>query len=96
MGPWFAEGIAKAQEQGSPGRKIYRERMRPQSTDDLGARVALLQSPILRDRASSIHHQNSQHQKHQKCNLCAREKMLPMYRNTHGGIELTFQIFFRT
>ena len=33
---------------------------------------------ILRERASTIHHQTNQHQKHQKCNPCARKKMLPI------------------
>ena len=56
-----------------------------------GARVALLQSPILRERAPTIHHQPSTIKTTKKCNLCAREKLLPLYRNTHlrrfsGGV----------
>jgi len=59
--------------------------MLPQSTDDLGAQVALLQSPILRDRAQTIPQEKSQHKQRQKCYPSAREKMLPLYRNIHEG-----------
>ncbi len=52
----------------------------------LGAQVALLQSPILPiARRTSGKEPKMQCRKNKNCYPCAREKLLPMYRNFHGS-----------